>query len=158
MGFLGLKTKKKLTDSVEDTLAQIEHDMVSHCAGYADYQPKRTFIVVANESNYISVTFFFELHKKIYRYNELENVSKNYDASPEKQEETLKFLNKQARKIIKIFKREERDVPTITKMEYNSHNHSFKVDYIYENAYEGERSNAAEAFAQDWMREQEINL
>ena len=144
----------------EDHFSELQADIVSICLEYVFERANKIYIYCSHEEGLIANNFFYNINGILVEKHKLNDaLSENdtnfyYDVSEERQEGVIDIINDNIKKMIKLCKEYNYEMPTEIKMVYDVKSNKLMADYKYELVYTHDDTyKTARSIAKLWFEQ-----
>ena len=138
----------------EDYFSEIQADMVSICMEYVEGVADKVYIYGSAEEGVILPDYFYCINGKVVERHKINDVGTiQYDVSSARQRQVSRILIDDIKKMVKLCKENNRDMPTEMKMIFDVKTRKFSAEYSYELMYLKFPDKSAATIAQEWYEE-----
>jgi hypothetical protein len=145
------------TKEFDEKFQKLFTEMVEIAFEYLNFNKDEVdaiYIYASMEEGDFFYNVFYKINNKISKKHLVNNFLKiKIDVSSERQQSMLSIGNKYLESISKIFKGDEREVPTLMKMEYHPKTGKFNNDISYDLHYSNHPTRTAVDGFEEWFVE-----
>ncbi|QIQ21446.1 DUF600 domain-containing protein [Zophobihabitans entericus] len=137
----------------EDSLSELQADMVDITLEYAFHKADKIFIYCSCENNTYYFSFFYEINGMIVHKHKLKDIDSTYDVSISRQKGAVKIGVEDLEKIHELCKEQQREMPTEMKLIYDVKKNNLSANYSYESKYSSTDNLMAMDIFDQWFDE-----
>ncbi|QIQ21445.1 immunity protein YezG family protein [Zophobihabitans entericus] len=142
-----------MAKAFEDSLSELQADMVDITLEYAFDKADKIFIYCSCENDVMFFSFFYEINGVIIHCHKLKEIDDSYDVSIKRQDAVLDIGFEDLEKMKKLFKDNEREMPTEIKLIYDVKKNKLKAEYSYDLKYSNTDNLIAMDICEQWFDE-----
>lgn len=136
----------------EDKVSEIQKDMLKLAFELSEGKVDKLYVYGSHENNTFSFNAFFEKNNIIYSINKLPQIGVQ-NMTSDRMFNFLEIGIENLKKLISLYKEENRDAPTQIKLVYDNRSKSAKAKFSYDQFYSNSETLTPEAIFLQWYEE-----
>ncbi len=148
----GISKEEKLKRKFEN----LTNSMVSLAFEYVKNDKNNVngiYIFCSNEEDFLHFNAFFEIDGRLLKKHKINETGRNYDVSTKMQSNFSRYGTADLRVLIDLFKKYDKESPTLIKMEYFPKTGKFDCKLSYELYYSNTTEKTAHDIEEQWFEE-----
>ncbi|QOS80370.1 DUF600 domain-containing protein [Paenibacillus sp. JNUCC31] len=136
----------------EDYFSELQSDIVSICLEYVDKRADVIYICCYHELGEYGMDVFYKINDVFVEKHKVNEIYSEIDVSEERQYALLRIGNEDLLKIINLFEKYNREMPTEMKLTYDVIKNKLEATYSYDLKFTNLSKSASEVF-DEWFEE-----
>ncbi|MNI56847.1 hypothetical protein D3C73_1118740 [compost metagenome] len=136
----------------EDYFSELQSDIVSICLEYVDKRADVIYICCYHELGEYGMDVFYKINDVFVEKHKVNEIYSEIDVSEERQYAVLRIGNEDLLKIINLFEKYNREMPTEMKLTYDVIKNKLEATYSYDLKFTNLSKSASEVF-DEWFEE-----
>jgi len=136
----------------EDYFSELQSDIVSICLEYVDKRADVIYICCYHELGEYGMDVFYKINDVFVEKHKVNEIYSELDVSEERQYAVLRIGNEDLLKIINLFQKYNREMPTEMKLTYDMIKNKLEATYSYDLKFTNLSKSASEVF-DEWFEE-----